>query len=205
MARTRAGATQSFGSLTLTWSIIAFLVLAQAPGDVEALPKGGAGLGVRAAPVDVMDGPAEAIDGDTLSVAGRRLRLLGIDAPEMAQLCRAFQTIWPCGRRSRDHLAGLIGDGPVRCEVHPPPSAAAEEPGLPLAVCIASGDPTSLNARMTRDGMAVPYVRHSDDYLEAVVAAKRLKRGMWAGEFISPWHWRNGMRLTPRPTDIVRE
>lgn len=175
------------------------------PGGVDALPKGGSGLGVRTTPLEVVHGAAEAIDGDTVSVAGRQFRLLGIDAPELAQRCRAFETIWPCGRRSRDHLAGLIGDGPVRCEVHSPGPASSEERNLPLAVCVAQSDPASLNARMTRDGMAVPYVRHSDDYLEAVVAAKRLKHGMWAGEFISPWHWRDGMRLTPRPTDIIRE
>jgi endonuclease YncB( thermonuclease family) len=33
-------------------------------------------------------GPARLIDGDTLEVANRRIRLYGIDALEMAQICR---------------------------------------------------------------------------------------------------------------------
>ena len=33
-------------------------------------------------------GPARAIDGDTVEVAGERIRLHGIDAPESRQTCR---------------------------------------------------------------------------------------------------------------------
>ncbi len=33
-------------------------------------------------------GPARVIDGDTIEVAGERIRLHGIDAPESGQRCR---------------------------------------------------------------------------------------------------------------------
>ena len=41
------------------------------------------------------------VDGDTLELGGRRVRLHGIDAPEAAQPCRdAEGAAWPCGRRA---------------------------------------------------------------------------------------------------------
>lgn len=45
------------------------------------------------------------VDGDTVAIGGKRLRLRGIDAPEMDT---------KAGVRSRDALIALIGQEPVR-------------------------------------------------------------------------------------------
>ena len=60
-----------------------------------------------------LSGPARVVDGDTLDMGGVRVRLHGIDAPEIAQSCRAGGQRWSCGREATRALAGRIGGNPV--------------------------------------------------------------------------------------------
>ena len=54
-------------------------------------------------------GRARVVDGDTLEVGGKRIRLHGVDAPESRQSCIAAGRRWPCGERATRALAGRIG------------------------------------------------------------------------------------------------
>lgn len=52
------------------------------------------------------------MDGDTIDLAGVRIRLFGIDAPEYGQSCGPVE----CGRAALDALASILSAGLVRCE-----------------------------------------------------------------------------------------
>jgi hypothetical protein len=60
-------------------------------------------------------GTARVKDGDTLSVAGAMVRLEGIDAPELTQLCAVEGGSWRAGDAARAYLAQLVSSKPVTC------------------------------------------------------------------------------------------
>ncbi len=56
------------------------------------------------------------IDGDTLEVAGQRIRLGGIDAPEMREQCQdAFGQQWPCGSWAKEAAKAMLAGHKLRC------------------------------------------------------------------------------------------
>ncbi|WP_411756390.1 thermonuclease family protein, partial [Sinorhizobium meliloti] len=55
-----------------------------------------------------LSGPASASDGDSLRLDGRRIRIEGIDAPEIGQMCRRGETAWDCGAQARRRLVALV-------------------------------------------------------------------------------------------------
>ena len=61
-------------------------------------------------------GPPRVIDGDTIEVAGERIRLHGIDAPESRQTCRRDGTTWLCGAEGN-----VVIIGPSALSWPPPP------------------------------------------------------------------------------------
>ncbi|MDQ0471019.1 thermonuclease family protein [Labrys wisconsinensis] len=131
----------------------------------------------------VFEGRAYVIDGDTLALGSERLRLVGIDAPELGQSCEAGGIAVPCGRRAREALRALVTAG-VRCEGH-----GRDVYHRVLATCTAgAGD---LGARMVADGQAV-----ADGCCWAEeAAARRARRGIWAGAFERPAAWRRARRM----------
>ncbi len=135
-------------------------------------------------------GVASVIDGDTIEIHNTKIRLHGIDAPESGQQCRrADGTSWACGRDAAFALADLIGRRPVQCE-----QRDTDRYGRVVAVCRVGG--TDLGAWLVRRGYALAYRRYSKDYVDEEDAARKAKAGIWAGEFVKPWEWRRGKRLS---------
>lgn len=127
-----------------------------------------------------IDGNVTVNDGDSLTIDGRRIRLVGIDAPELDQTCTdAAGRDYACGRRARSALAALVARGKVRCE-----SAQRDRYDRLLAVCYA--DRVDINAAMVEAGWAVSY----GDYLLVETQAREAGSGLWAGRFDSPRDWR---------------
>lgn len=132
-----------------------------------------------------LEGSARVIDGDTLVIAGRRIRILGIDAPELDQTCHdaAGQT-WACGRDARRALAARVARQQVFCRV-----AGQDRYGRALARCATVG--IDLAGWLVRAGWAIPAGNEQRRYRAASQKARANGAGMWRGSFIWPADWRS--------------
>lgn len=121
-------------------------------------------------------GPARIIDGDTLEIAGERVRLHGIDAFERDQACGGRA----CGELSRRALVEMTAGQTVSCR-----RLDMDRYGRTVARCQAAG--RDLGAAMVRAGHALAYERYSREYLDEERAARSARAGAWAqGGFIDP-------------------
>lgn len=142
-----------------------------------------------------LSGRARVIDGDSMDVGGTRVRLHGLDAPEGKQSCLVGGQRWPCGQRAARALAELIDGRIVACEERD------RDRGRVYAVC--RRDALDVNAWLVAAGWAVAYRRYSENYVEDESEAKAARRGIWRGEFVMPWDWRQGKRLQRAATDSL--
>lgn len=129
-------------------------------------------------------GKAYAVDGDSLNIDGERLRLFGLDAPELEQNCFKGRASWPCGQRSKRHLANLIKGQVLVCE-----SRGRGRYDRPLVIC--STDELNINVTMVESGWAVDY----GGYYSEEIRARKSKNGVWQGTFETPEQWRKNKRL----------
>ena len=128
--------------------------------------------------------PQSVIDGDTIELEGKRIRLFGIDAPEKSQPCQVQEAAVACGIVARNALIGFVAGATVRCD-----RKDVDRYGRDVSQCYAEG--YDLSAGMVRAGHAVAYRKYSLSYVSEEENAKRLKYGMWKGSFVMPWDWRS--------------
>lgn len=138
-----------------------------------------------AAPVGAvtLSGQARVVDGDSLVIAGERIRLFGIDAPEMKQRCDPSGRNWACGVWAAEVMAGIVGSGVLRCE-----ALDLDRYGRTVARCTVSG--RDVAAEMVRAGAATAYLHYSHDYAGQEAVAKAEARGLWSGEMTAPGEYR---------------
>ncbi len=128
---------------------------------------------------EAISGLTRVVDGDTLAMAGRRIRLTGLDAPELAQTCERGGARWRCGEEARDALRRLVLGAPVTCSV-----SGRDRYGRDLATCAVAG--LDLGAALVRRGMAVASGAYRSEEREARAAGA----GVWSGSFEQPADWR---------------
>lgn len=137
-------------------------------------------------------GRASVIDGDTIEIHGRRIRLHGIDAPENGQLCfDAANQAYRCGQMAAMALDEFIGQSPVSCR-----ERDVDRYGRTVADCRVRGEDIEL--WLVRSGHAFAYRRYSSDYIGAEQEAKNSRHGIWAGHTQPPWEWRKEQRNAVR-------
>ncbi len=117
------------------------------------------------------------IDGDTIDVVpGGRIRLLGIDAPEIGG---RYEHPAPFAREARDRLAGMVFRRVVRVEYD---GERRDDYGRTLAYVVTEqGD--CINTLLVREGLARVSARRRlarlDALQQAEVDARRTRRGLW--------------------------
>ena len=136
---------------------------------------------------ETLSGQARVVDGDTFAIAGERIRLNGIDAPETRQTCTRDGRPWACGRAATQAMRQLVGRNPVRCEV-----SGIDKYGRAIAACFAAG--RDLQQQLVRQGLALAYRKYSTRYVPDEEAARAQGIGLWSGEFTAPWRWRKQNR-----------
>ena len=135
-----------------------------------------------AAPIS---GAARVVDGDTLEVSGTRIRLAGIDAPELGQACadgRGGKT--RCGLQVRAALAEFIAGEVVLCR-----PLGRDRYDRVLAACAARG--RDLGTWLVESGLAAALEgARGRDFRSAEERARAAGAGLWASGFERPSQWR---------------
>lgn len=145
----------------------------------------------------VYSGPTEIQDGNIIEVQEIRVHLFGIDAPDLAQKCTLDGVEYACGLLAHAHLTSLTAGRPILCHV-----GEVGEDDRPFGRCaqsdIAGGDFAAgapvVNEQMVAAGWALANRDQTSDFVDAENDARANKRGMWAGQFVTPAEWRRGAR-----------
>jgi hypothetical protein len=111
-----------------------------------------------------LSGRAHVLDGDTIEIAGARVRLHGIDAPELHQHCFSAGAETRCGETSRDALRQLAEGREAACE-----GRERDRYERLIAVCRVAGQ--DLGRAMVRAGQAIAFVRYS-----RIISTKKTRR-----------------------------
>lgn len=131
-------------------------------------------------------GKVTVIDGDSLKVGDKEIRLFGLDAPEYNQTCfDEKKQEYACGQVSRDFLVHLAHKKEAKCIY-----AEKDKYERFLSKCFIGE--ISLNEELVKNGMAVIYNfnESSEKMDELEASAKKQKLGIWRGAFQLPKEYR---------------
>ena len=141
-------------------------------------------------------GNAKVIDGDTIKINKKKIRLFGIDAPEKKQICKkiylnffifTFQKDYKCGEKSALALSKKLEDKEVKCILEKNKDRYRRS----IGTCYVDNE--DINSWLVKKGYAIAYIKYSKKYELDEQYAKENKLGIWKGTFIEPEKWRRIM------------
>jgi len=137
-----------------------------------------------AAAAEDISGRGRVVDSNTIEIGGRRVRLIGVDAPDLAQTCPTRKgEYYPCGQVAAQTLAALVKDGSLSCK-----GDRTDAAGRLVARCDIRGFDVGEQYVLTGRAFADPET--GERYRRAEAKAESMREGMWRGEFQKPWDWR---------------
>ena len=139
-------------------------------------------LGLLACNISFSDN-LKIVDGDTIVLNGEKIRLSGIDAPELKQTCMNGDQKVFCGKLAKMLLVKKIGNKTPECI-----REGKDVYKRTLAECFINGE--SLSGFLVRSGYAFAYLKYSDKFIKDEEFAKKNKLGMWSMKFEYPWDFR---------------
>ncbi len=131
-----------------------------------------------------IEGFAKIIDGDTVKISNSIIRLSGIDAPEIKQLCTDKNlNEWHCGKKSKMALKNFINKKTIKCIGY-----KKDRYKRIIGECYL--EEQDIQEWMVKNGWAIAYKKYSKKYINAENFAKSNNLGIWEGKFIEPYKWR---------------
>ena len=147
---------------------------------------------VRSENINKISGFAKIVDGDTIKINSKKIRLYGIDAPEKKQKCKktyltisfmSFTKDYMCGEVSTQKLIKKINNQKLNCNI-----IDVDRYKRLIGECFKRN--INLNSWMVSNGYAVAYRKYSKKYVSDEINAKNNKLGIWQGKFEMPWVYR---------------
>ncbi|WP_272800061.1 thermonuclease family protein [Sphingobium sp. AntQ-1] len=139
-----------------------------------------------------ISGTAHVADGDTLRVGATRVRLSGVDAPELLQRCGSDGRMVACGTMAAEWLRRRVEGRPITCE-----QVDTDRYGRSVAICRVGGE--DIGAAIVEAGWATAYRSYSMAYVGQEARARAARRGIWALGFEAPSDYRRERRLADVP------
>jgi endonuclease YncB( thermonuclease family) len=130
-------------------------------------------------------------DGDTVQIGNTVYNLVGIDAPELGQVCDAHGHIQRCGLTAAYQLRKVLdfGKTSLKCQ-----RLDVKEPGSAALTSCALGE-EDVSLAMLQGGHAVVKPDAPPNYVAAQAQAKGAGLSIWGSKFVPPAEWRQGRRL----------
>ncbi len=139
-----------------------------------------------------LSGRVRVVDADTWEVGRVRVRLFGIDAPELDQTCRwPDGREWACGRWASDEARRRFGGRRAECE-----AVDIDRYGRVVARCLVDG--RDAGRELVAEGIAFAYRRYSMDYDLDEKGAAINGRGLHGAQVQSPAEFRRARRAARR-------